>query len=316
MAGLFDTPQGVRALEAQQRVEQYLASPGQSVRGGLYNLGHALGGAAQRGIAGTDTRSAAQLNAAKMQEMLQGIDWSNPKTIIDAANKLNAAGNTPAAFELLQRMPKPTKPVKVDRSFQDMWNPETNQFEKHLFEDGTDKGMVGIDQPKDAKLNRWNFIGNVKLPDGTSTAGRFLPTEEGIAALEVRVGEEWVPAPAGAQMFSKQQIEEPPISTTPNKLEVAQVKKLTKDDAELGSMFSGLSKKDQGDFANRVASRARILRRDDKTLDASTAIDQAFEELKQEAITEGSFLGIPFGKEVKLPKALLGGKGPRFKIIK
>ena len=111
MAGLFETPQDIRARESQQRAE--LSRTQDPLRGGLFNLGHALGGAAQRGIAGVETRSPEELNQRKIQGIVKGVDFSNTKSMFSAANALNASGNTQAAIEMLKLIPEPGTQEKI-----------------------------------------------------------------------------------------------------------------------------------------------------------------------------------------------------------
>ena len=310
MAGLFDSPQDVAIAQLRERGSGDIRA---SLRQSLFNVGNDLGNAGIRSLGG-DTRTPEVIRATQLQDIVSKMDWNDPKSISGTASKLNQDGFQAEAFKVMELMPKASK--KGKGTFQDLFNKDTNTYEKHFFEDGVDKGMVGVTKPGDTIDEdgvSYRFLGTVRLPNGDETSARFDKSKEGIDAMQIRVGDEWISAPAGTSVISRNVNEEPPISATPNKTEITQAAKLISQDNDLGSMFTGLNKKDKLDVATRTASRARKLMRDDRSLDTASAIDMAFKEIKNEAVTSGSFLGFKFGTRAKTPEEITSTPG--FRII-
>lgn len=107
--GLFGmSPEQVRMLEKQQRAQD----PMQALFGNIFNLGHAAGNAAIRGIFDADTRSPTEKKAAEMQKLRQGVDITTPDGLKAAAAKFQAAGFPELGITLMNarnNMPKTTK---------------------------------------------------------------------------------------------------------------------------------------------------------------------------------------------------------------
>lgn len=103
MAGLFNTPQEVQAAQMAQLRQQ--GSQPNPLQGGLFALGDALGGAGIRGLGGSTPNPAVQ-QATQMQQIMKGIDFKDPNSIMQGANALNDNGMQPQAFKLLSLLPK------------------------------------------------------------------------------------------------------------------------------------------------------------------------------------------------------------------
>jgi hypothetical protein len=164
MPGLFATPQEIAAFEAQQRSQAFQRQD--PIGGGLFNLGNELGNVFQRGIAGVDTRSKAQKKAGGIQKAIQGLDFSKPRTIVDAANRLNTEGNTEAAVQLLGLLPPPSKAPEI-------WS---EPFEKVIEVVDPETGNTTRERMllKKSSLGNVQSIGSVtsKPAPGTGQAGQ------------------------------------------------------------------------------------------------------------------------------------------------
>lgn len=144
MAGLFADPAAV-AIAEQQALRQAGSAPGgpQAVaQGSFFNLGNTAGGAAVRGFGG-DSRSASQKRAAQLQSMAKGIDFKNPNSIIEGANRLNEAGFQGEALKLMTLIPPPVKAGKTfgplqsrSDTIEDDSGNRTNK--KTFFQEGSD----------------------------------------------------------------------------------------------------------------------------------------------------------------------------------
>ncbi len=307
MAGLFDSPEEIKFFENQRSAAE---TPRETLRGTLFNLGSSGGDALQRYFGG-DPRSPKQRKSDALDEHLRGMDLTNRGSVLSRVQKLGDMGWFKEAAQLMQYAPEAVEPAKVNRSFQDMPNMETGHTEKWLVDNDTGEKIkqVGLDALKkvDPK-EEWQSKGTVKLPNGTETSLRFSPTRQGIDALQVRIGDRWITAPAGIQQMFHQVNREPPKAGDPTKLTVSHAAKLIKDDDELGGYISGLSDKDVLDFATRVSALAQKLVRDKKGLDKGKAMDHAFLLLKKQIIKSKSIFGYEYDRGVMTPEEQNAGQ--------
>lgn len=109
MAGLFEDPTDVGIAEAQARAA---SDPSAMLRGSLFNLGQAGGGAMMRGFGG-DPRSPLQKRAGEVQGIARQIDFQDPASIMQGINNMNQAGFQAEAFKLFSALPAGRKPEKV-----------------------------------------------------------------------------------------------------------------------------------------------------------------------------------------------------------
>ena len=167
MTGLFANPQDVAmAEEAQLR-----ANPQQTLRGSLFNLGNVGGNAFGRGAFGTDTRTPAQHQALKKQELAKQIDFKDPNSIMKGVQLFNQGGfqaEAMALMGLLQKMP--TKPTPVGPPFLkqsvDPDNPSNTYMQNfQKYSDGSVKSVGGgFGNESEEGLAGSKRIGNLKFP--------------------------------------------------------------------------------------------------------------------------------------------------------
>ncbi len=298
MAGLFDTSDDVRMFNQDKKSAM---SPQEILRGTLFGLGQSGGDALQR-FTGSDPRTSGQKRADALDAHLAGMDLTSRASVLAKVRMLGRKGMFNEAAQLMQLVPQQAK--QNPRSFQDLFNEDTGLTEKWLVDDMTGEKLhqVGLDKGRDSgSAEEWQSKGTVRLPTGEQTSLRFSPVRQGIDALQVRVGDKWVTAPAGIQQMFHQVNREPPKVGDPTKLTVAHATKLVDDDKELGGIFSGLNKEDKMDFATRVSALAQKLVRDQKVLDKAKAMDVAFLMLKKEVIKSKKFFGYTYDRDVMTP---------------
>jgi hypothetical protein len=106
--GLFDTPDQIRQAQQAQLMQQYRA--GDMVGAAAAGLGNKLTKAAGYGLFDIDPRSKEEIQAQKLQSMMQGLDMGDNASIESHMNKLNKAGFQPQAMQLAGLLRTPTKP--------------------------------------------------------------------------------------------------------------------------------------------------------------------------------------------------------------
>lgn len=161
-SGLF--PSQAQVFAAQQA--QQAANPLQTLAGGIFNLGDALGDAGRRGIFGQETRSPAELAAGKVQQIAQRIDFNDRESIMGGINALNDAGFQDQAFQLFNTLPQPTE-AKV--------TPITKPYQKSI-QDPSNPGNFVLQWAQDYSDGSTKFL-------GTALANETAPASTGGKAL-------------------------------------------------------------------------------------------------------------------------------------
>lgn len=102
MAGLFKTPEQVRAEEQAQRLSMIGSNP---YAAAYSNLGNAIGKGIG-GLFGVDPRSASEKKAMDLQEVTKGISIKEPESVMRAADTLFQKGYQVEAMALAERAQK------------------------------------------------------------------------------------------------------------------------------------------------------------------------------------------------------------------
>jgi hypothetical protein len=168
MAGLFNTPNQVSLMEQQQRAllaQQNSQSP--ALAGGMFELGRNASLAAQRygnqkfgDGTPLEQRSQAVQDAQRVQDLMQGTDFSKKESIYKKAKDLNEAGFTKEAAQVLSMMPAAAAITygPMEERTVEVQNP-----------DGSIKKMQVLGQPgTDGTFKRIDSVTSDKLPSVTA----------------------------------------------------------------------------------------------------------------------------------------------------
>lgn len=121
IAGLFMTPEMYQRQQMQadrQRAAEYAQlAPEQRAAMGFFSAGQGLGRAAGTLLGAQDPQLQ---RITEQQQMLQGLDVSNPESLMNAARRASQAGNTQLAMQLAQQANQAvqTRDVAEQRRYQ------------------------------------------------------------------------------------------------------------------------------------------------------------------------------------------------------
>lgn len=178
---LFSTPEQVAAAQqAGALTEDQMIN---QLRGSFFNLGTA-GGRGLVSAFGGDPRTPAELQAAEVQKMAQGLDFTDPSTVATTMNDLVQSGNVQEALSLASLLPKPATPkttfgdMQVQRvsikddsgneTYKDVYYQENSEGKFTKAFEITSSGEVGSGTGSTYRLPS-KVMGDVDLDEATAT---------------------------------------------------------------------------------------------------------------------------------------------------